>query len=585
VQTLASDELEGRGTGEPGCQKAAAYIADAFKALGLRPVCGREDFRQVFEATISVSLGDSNRLEILSSEIPVRALVVKTDFIPFAFSASGRAHAPIVFAGYGITAPEKHFDDYAESQVAGKIVLLLRHEPQENDSASVFDGRRDTRHAEFRTKAKNAAEHGAVGVLIVTDPLHHASEDDDLVPFGSGIGAEGSVSIPVIHVKRAAVESLWGAGLSVSPPDLKSAQEEIDATLRPKSFAVTGCPVRLQVEIDPIKRPTDNVVAYLPPSAASGAGASRPAFEEYVVIGAHYDHLGMGGRSSLAPDSVAVHNGADDNASGTAALIEVARALSHDPAPRERGIVFAAFTGEELGLLGSSWFVNHPPLPLDGAMAMLNMDMVGRMKDNRLQIGGVGTSPTFKPLLENMLATKGVTPDYSESGYGPSDHTSFYAKDRPVLFFFTGAHEDYHRPSDDWQKINFEGLGMVAEIVAGIAKELAGSREAVLFARAAEDSAGPRGAGGGGYGAYLGTVPDFGQSDPGVKLAAVRAGGPAEKAGIKAGDVIVEFDGKAIQNLYDLTDELRAHRPGDVVRIGVQRGPEKFVFAATLGKR
>lgn len=590
LTVLASDELKGRATGEAGCEKAAAYIENQFMKIGLRPAPGLAGYRQEYQATLGSVLGPDNRVMIPRPGQAARPLTVHEDYNPFGFSGTGRAEAPIVFVGYGITAPEYKYDDYAGVDVKGKIVLVLRHEPQQEDSTSVFNGTRATRYSEFRTKARVAEEHGAAGIIVVTDPLSRDAEYDDLIAFGKGQGISAAVALPAIHVKRKVLDELWGAGLPTPPPDLKLAQKEIDATLKSQSFAVTGSAMTLAVDIERERKTTWNVVGWLPPT---GTPAQESAYDsastpEHLAIGAHYDHLGMGGENSLSPDSLAIHNGADDNASGVSALIEVARALAEDPTPRPRGVLFAAFSGEELGLLGSAWLVGHSPLLITRNVAMLNMDMVGRMKDDKLQIGGVGTSPRFRPLIEQATTGTSIKVDYSEGGFGPSDHSSFYAKQRPVLFFFTGLHEDYHRPSDDVALINFEGLVQVTGLVTRIARTLVDAPDPVPFQLAAADTG--RGAsegGGGGYGAYLGTIPDFGDNPDGVKVTGVGKGSPAELAGIRGDDIIVAFGTHTIRNLYDLTDELRAHRPGDVVEIGLLRGPgkEKLKVTVTLRKR
>jgi membrane-associated protease RseP (regulator of RpoE activity) len=305
-----------------------------------------------------------------------------------------------------------------------------------------------------------------------------------------------------------------------------------------------------------------------------------------LILGAHYDHLGRGNSSSLAPDQIGqVHNGADDNASGTSALVELARVFSAEPRLR-RTLVFAAFSGEELGILGSSYFVSHPPVPLDSVQVMINMDMVGRPHDNKITVGGVGSSPGFTDQVKRAGEAVGLGVSTSKSGYGASDHTVFYAKDVPVLFFFSGLHEDYHKPSDDWEKIDREGITEVARMVHIVTRDLAEREDRIAFVKVAEDSAGAQGHGaGGGYGAYLGTIPDFGDYEGGAKLSGVKAGSPADKAGIRGGDVIVNFGGREVKDLHGYTYALREHKPGDKVTIVLLRGTEKITVEATLGRR
>jgi len=319
---------------------------------------------------------------------------------------------------------------------------------------------------------------------------------------------------------------------------------------------------------------TRNVVAVLP-------GRSPALRGQVVVVGAHYDHLGQGGFGALDPDSAGrVHNGADDNASGTAVLLDIARRLAERRLART--IVFVAFSGEELGTLGSTHYVKHPPVqPVDSIYAMLNLDMVGRLRNDRLLALGAATAREFPALLDSVNAAR-FDLRASGDGWGPSDHAPFYAAKRPVLHFFTDLHEDYHRTTDDWEKINAEGTARVAAFVADLTAALADRAGALTFVEVPRPQAA---AGGQGYGAYLGTVPDMSESPGGVRLSGVRAGSPAELAGLRGGDVITAIGGKAVTNLYDMTDALRAHQPGDTVQIVARRGEAEIRVTAVLGKR
>jgi aminopeptidase YwaD len=585
VRYLASDELGGRGTGEPGGRAAAEYIAAEFARAGLVPFGDDGGWLQEFPARVATSLGADNLMSV-PKDGGRRDLERGVDFIPFSFSASGECSAPVVFAGYGITAPEYGWDDYTHLDVRGKIALVLRYEPGRDDTASAFLGRRDTHHADLRTKARNAELHGAVGLLVVSGPLSEKGEDE-LVSWSRGGGTSQAVGIPTAHVRRTVVQEIWGAGLAAPPPDLADLQARLDApgARGGAGTPVTERPITLRTDLVTETRTTWNVVGWLPPTTPVPAADSRPAAIPHLVLGAHYDHLGTGGHSSLDPDTVAIHNGADDNASGTAALIELAEAFATDGVRRERGLVFVAFGAEELGLFGASWYVDHAPVAVESAVAMLNMDMVGRLKDGRLQVGGVGTTPAFRGIVEEAYRGSIVTPVFTEGGTGPSDHSVFNGKKRPVLFFFTGVHEDYHRPSDDWEKINSDGMAAVVDGVRKIAAALVtDGAEHPYVAVAADSAAAMRG--GSGYGAYLGTVPDMAAADvEGVKISDVRPESPAAKAGLTGGDVITGFDGRPVRNLYDLTDELRSHRPGDTVTLTVLRDGESLTLTATLGKR
>lgn len=344
-----------------------------------------------------------------------------------------------------------------------------------------------------------------------------------------------------------------------------------------QEFVVSaGAPAAHHAEVEELRG--KNVIGIL-------RGRDRTLGSEAVVVGAHYDHLGLGGPFTLDPDSAgAVHNGADDNASGVAALIEIARALARKPPART--VVFVAFAGEELGLLGSSYYVKHPVVPLARSIAMVNLDMVGRLRNNHLIVYGTATAKEFPGLLDSLDRTAGFDLKHQGDGYGPSDQSSFYAAKRPVLHFFTDLHEDYHRSTDDWPKINAEGLEQVASFAAATVAALADRRQPLTFVEQpvrAHAASGPVLTPG--YGAYLGTVPDMSDTPGGVRLTAVRAGSPAEKAGLRGDDIITRIGDRDVPDLQAMTDALRAHQPGDVVDIVVRRGDSTATVRATLGRR
>ena len=573
VKFLASKNLKGRGTGTPELEKAAAFIAGKFRSFGLQPLDGKS-YYQAFSVTTNAKLGKDNRFAYKADGKQIK-LTFPDDFIPFNFSAREKMSGAVVFAGYGITAPEYNYDDYKGIDASGKIVLIMRHEPQEFDEKSIFAGKVYTQHAQFWSKASNAKMHGARGVVLMNDRTAHPGEADELEKFAEAAGP-GDAGIPFVQI-RYEIAQRWFAMAGKNPDDI---QKGIDQDLQPRSFSF---PEALQVEanmdVERLVKTAHNVAGYLP-------GAT----DEYVVIGAHYDHLGLGQQFSLAPSLAGtIHPGADDNASGTAGVIELARWFSTQP-KQKRGILFLTFAGEELGLLGSSFFVNHPLLPLDKDVAMINMDMIGRMRDGKVFIGGVGTGSTLRQLLEQVAPKYGLHIDYSEAGYGSSDHTSFTTKQVPVLFFFSGLHADYHKPSDTWDKIDAPDAAKLLQLVAEVGEDLRDAPDRPLFVRVKEpehagDAAGSAGSGHSGYGPDFGSIPDFGEGVKGVKFADIREGSPAAKAGLKAGDVMVEFDGKPIQNLYDFTYALRAKKPGDEVLVKVMRGSEPVEVKVLLTKR
>lgn len=320
-----------------------------------------------------------------------------------------------------------------------------------------------------------------------------------------------------------------------------------------------------------------NVVGMLP-------GTDKRLAGEYIVIGAHYDHLGLGGRGSLDPDSVGVpHNGADDNASGVVALLEAARRLSL--ARPGRSVLFLAFSGEEHGLLGSAAYVKAPAVPNDSVVAMLNFDMVGRLREDKLVVYGVETAREWRALLDSLNATAHFALAAQGDGYGPSDHTSFTIVKRPVLHFFTGTHEDYHRTTDDWQKINLAGIEKIAEFAAGIAQAVGGRPATLTFVDLPPPAPPAGGSRSSGYGAYLGTIPDMTDNPGGVRVSGTRGGSPAEQAGLKAGDIIVKIGTHDVPDLQGMTDALRSYQPGDTVDIVVKRDGQTQTVKVTLGRR
>jgi Peptidase family M28/PDZ domain/PA domain len=572
VKKLADPKWEGRGLGTAGIDSAANWIAARMQTLGLKPGGEKGTWFQSVEVTTGVEVVAPSGIRIQDTHV-----LASDDYQPIGFSTNGTVTAPVVFAGYGISAPGFDYDDYAGIDVRDKLVLVLSQEPGEMDSTSKFDGNVNTAHSELRTKAIAAREHGAIGMLVVNGPRWHSGEP--LPRARSDGGSYMTSGLLAARVsERLAEQMLAGSGLK-----LVEAQAFIEDAGRPHSVALRDS-VTLTVSLKRTRANTRNVVGWLP-----GRDTTRT-----LVVGAHYDHLGYGGESSLSPDASSPHVGADDNASGTAALLGLACALRSEARggkPPEHNLVFAAFTGEESGLIGSSHFVDDPTRPIESVEAMINFDMVGRLRDDRLMIMGAGTAQEFGALLDNVNragAAKGAKGAFtlrtSSDGYGPSDHSSFYKRDIPVLMLFTGAHADYHKPSDTWDKINVSGLERVTKFATALVETL-DARPRVQYVRAKADSSTGRIAGGGGYGAYLGTIPDYMQTEGGVLLSGVRTGSPADSAGLKGGDVIVRFDGIRVDNIYDYTFALRSRKPGQKVHITVKRAGADVDLLATLGRR
>jgi len=569
IKYLASPELKGRATGSPELEKAASYISSQFQSFGLKPVPG-STYLQAFTTTVGSHLGANNRLEA-NDDGRTTTLQPRDGFIPFSFSSSGTVSAPVVFVGYGITANEYHYDDYSGIDVKDKIVLMIRHEPQEFDDKSVFLGKELTQHSTFAIKAVNAKMHGARGVILVNDAYpHHTPQEDRLDPFGQATGPTDA-GVLFVQVKESTAEAWFKS----EGRDLHEILDGIDKDLRPRSFPLTKLTVSLTLDVQHDMKTVHNVAAYLPGKTA-----------EYLIIGAHYDHLGLGDEHSLAPSQIGtIHPGADDNASGTAGVIELARWFSKQP-QQQRGILFITFAGEELGLLGSNYYTGHPLLPLQNAVTMINMDMIGRIRGGKVYVNGTGTGSTLDKLVESIKPPESFKLDLSEAtGYGGSDHMSFTVKQVPVLFFFSGLHGDYHKPSDTWDKIDAPDAARLLGYVTQIATRLANDPERPKFQRVAEKAAPVSSGGGSGYGPNFGSIPDFDEPPKGVRFADVRDGTPAAKAGLKAGDILIEFDGKDIGNLYDFTYALQAHKPGDEVLVKVLRGSQTIEAKVLLTGR
>jgi hypothetical protein len=568
VRDLSDPAMDGRAAGTPGADRAAAYLAAEFRRLGLRPAGDAGGFLQRFEVLTGVRLAPGGEIEVTAPGVPPRAFAGGQDFVPFAFSADGDVAADVAFAGYGITAPPLGYDDYAGLDVRGKVVLVMTGEPRETDPQGPFRAAEYFHYTELRHKVLNAREHGAAAVIVV----EHPGRTDRLAALRGTTPSWGLVAVSARRQVAQAV--LAPAGL-----DLAELRARIEHASTPASRLVPGVRARIRAALVREHGTTANVVGILP-------GSDPALAAEAVVVGAHYDHLGRGSPFSLAPErGEAIHPGADDNASGTAALLGLAETATR-AGPSRRSLVFVAFGAEELGLLGSSHYVRHPAVPLERTVGMVNLDSVGRLRDGRLHAMGVDTGQGLRALVEQAGRGLAVQLTLRGDGLGPSDHTAFLNRERPVVFFFTGPHADYHRPSDTWDKIDAEGLRLVTTVAYRVARALADQDQRPAFVRVPGGP--PRaGAGATGYGPYFGAVPDFGESPhPGVRLGGVRPGSPADRAGLRAGDVIVRFAGVSVRTLDDLVFALRGRRPGDAIEVTyVRDGAERAVQAVLEERR
>ena len=632
VEYLASDALEGRRTGTPGANGAAHYIAGEFSLLGLRPGMNiarpartrgesRSRYLQSFPYVASVVLG-SNNLVSLNPQGDTTPISVGEDWMPLGFSSNGSLKsAEIVFAGYGISSAELKYNDYGVSNTKDRVAIVFAGTPDGQNPHGQF-----TQAGQLRFKAAAARAAGARALIIITD--EEKLKEDRLTRLA--YDNAGEAGIPVIVISRKLAARILGAADANLLEFMKVADARTSAGA-PLREPIKGRTLGLDVNVVRRESPSSNIIGILP-------GSDPKLKDEAIVIGAHYDHLGRGGAGSLAPREGEIHHGADDNASGTAALIELARRLSTQrPKPR-RTIVFIAFSGEEEGLLGSNYYVNHPVVPLQKTIAMINMDMIGRLRDQKLMIGGVGTAPEWRAMIEGQNSAKNmataarddalngnirpssfanlkvnldpkltptgypvvrgasgrpvVTADeantlmeaatpftltLNEDGYGPSDHSSFYSKQIPVLFFFTGTHNDYHKPSDTSDKINYEGEVKIISFVERIIRDLDKSDKRPTYAVARSSSQGRTG----GFRVYLGTIPNYADSNDGLLLDGVRDDSPAAKAGIKAGDKIVKMAGHDVKNVYDYTFALGELKGGQEYEIEVVRGTERLKLKIT----
>lgn len=470
INFLASDSLKGRDTPSPGLERAGEYIAAEFKRLGLKPLQG--SYFNNFNLSI-IRLGEKNTLTVTTGDREV-AYTIKQDFMPFDMTASKLVTAPLVFAGYGITAPEYSYDDYAGLDVKGKIVLALRHEPGEKDPTSPFAGEKETTHSQVSTKVQNAIEHGAAGLLIITDPANHRSLTprgfpwpslysgipDDALPLTLALAEKEK--IPVVQVGETVIQQIVG-----SVDTLKSWQREIDRTHQPQSKVWANVQVKLQTTTETALRPTRNVVGLI-------EGTDPKLKNELVIIGAHYDHVGYKKQHDEGEDYI--FNGADDNASGTCAVLAIAKAFSASKKKPQRSVLLMTFAGEEKGLFGSRAYVEQPLWALDNTVAMLNLDMVGRNAPDSVSVGGVTRSPDLIKINEEENQSVGFKLDYSvEQFHNRSDQYNFARKKVPFLFYFTGEHPDYHQVSDNPEKINENKIARIATLAFRVAWRVANS--------------------------------------------------------------------------------------------------------------
>jgi len=575
---LSSDELEGRGLGTKGIDLAADYIADQLRQLnryGLRTDLWNGSPFQKFEVGIDAALGLDNHLTLVGpptgkdQQSKRIDLVLEKDYTPLAISGNGRFDLPLAFAGYGITARKAGYDDFADFDAADKAVVMLRHQPRDDVEDKESAAIKETAYTLIRHKAANACEHGAAAVIFCSDQAEmnrRRGKDDTLLSFHVAGTTFIHSDVPVITCRRAVIDRVLRA---LDDTKLGAIEDEIDRTLKPHSCQLSGWRIQGQTDVRHVHSEVKNVAAVLP-----GVG---PLADEAIVLGAHYDHLGYGSRSTLPSKPLAIYHGADDNASGVAVVLEVARELAHRQEKLHRTVIFLLFTGEEWGFWGSSHYVNDPIVPMSKTAAMVNLDMVGRLRDDALTVNSVGTGLGFGNLLDGLNRSYGFHLTEVAGASGRSDQASFYAKRVPDIHFFTGKHPDYHRPTDTFAGVNIAGMRRIADYVRDVTVALANAPQRPAFvAVPMQPRVGqtPR--------PFLGCIPDFTREEPGYPISSVIAGSPAERCGLKGGDVIVRFGKSIIGICDDFDDALQQYVPGDRVKIKVRRARSAMTFEATL---
>jgi len=546
IRYLSDNDRSGRYPGTIGSRDVISYIIRHFRSFGIRPGAENGSFVQTFNIVDGIELGKHNEMVIAGD-----SLSLSLDYIPLWFSGNEQVVSSAVFAGYGFSIDEDDlkWDDYAGHDVAGKWVIVMRHSPERNKRNSIY-----APYSSLHKKMLVARDKGAAGILFVSQ-----MEDSTLYPLRY-ISGYAKAGIPAIHLGTKSADRL----LQKAGWNRETLQETMNRTLEPIFFELPEVTISARVDLVETLIRGANVIGEI-------RSGNREYRDEYLVLGAHFDHLGLGGRGSGSrrPNTLAVHNGADDNASGTAGFLELAHKLMSRKSHLKRSVLLIAFDAEEKGLLGSKYFTDHSTIDLENIITMINLDMIGRLRDSTLNVGGVGTSPAFEPLLDSLILSTSMKLNKSNAGFGPSDHASFYKKDLPVLFFNSGAHEEYHTPEDDWKLINLRGETEILHYVHQVIYELCRIPEKPVYT-----SAGPKQQ----VRKYqkskvtFGIMPAYGDSEKGLKIDGISdPDGVAAKAGIKKGDLIKSINGKPIKDIYEYMDRLGELEPGTNIPVQIER--------------
>jgi hypothetical protein len=578
---LAGEECKGRGVGSPGIDKAADHIAKSFQESGLQPGAGASYF-QPFDLKGRATLDSPNTAKIALKDEKLADLVFGTDYAVLGTSSSGKASSELVFVGYGLSVdtPKLKYDDYAGLDVKGKIIVILRSTPMAGQKESPFAAPEFAEAASLTAKLELATKKGVAGVIFVNDTTLQKQQPNLMELRRSG-GEEAK--FPVVQMTRDQLTKI----LAAHDKKLEDVEKSIDKELKPSSMVLKDCKIEIETNLKRTPIPCKNVVGILP---GSGVLAN-----ETIVMGAHYDHLGTDNEGSLggAAAKGQTHFGADDNASGTTGLLEVARRFGEIKNRTGRRIVFIAFSGEEKGLHGSKHYAANPLIPLDKTTFMLNLDMIGRAKEVEemdktkktvFVASGTGTSDTFDKLVDATNDRIGFKLLKTPAGSGPSDHNSFYVKGIPVLYFHTGTHKDYHRPSDTPDKVNLPAMVKIADFVEVIATHMSTTPVRPNFIKTPGRWSDPTDTSPRNMARMprLGVMPgNYEEADKGVLVEDTIPGGAAEKGGVKAGDLIIEMAGKPVKNIDDYMTILGAQQAGVEMEIVVLRKKEKQKLKVT----
>ena len=557
IRYLSHENREGRSPGTRGSKDVIAYLIKHLRSYGVKPAIDKS-YTQPFDIKTGIRLGNINSLEINKD-----SLSVETDYLPLFFSANGDFSGETVFAGYGFQIMEKElkWDDYKGIDVKNKWVIIMRHSPERKEAHSIYSP-----YSSMHKKMLVARDNGAKGVVFVSQV-----EDKELYPLTYVPGFKND-TMPVIVLSNEKADRIFDrVGWSI-----KKIQETMNRSLKPLNFQLGALNINATINLEPVIIRGANVVGEI-------RSRNREYRDEYILIGAHFDHVGMGGKGSGSrkPEENQIHPGADDNASGTSGLLELAQKISANINHLKRSVLIVGFDAEERGLLGAKHFIKSSPIDIKNITTMINMDMIGRMSDSSYTVGGVGTSPSFEYILDSLKKGRLFNLNINKPGFGPSDHAAFYSENIPVLFFFSGFHNEYHTPDDTWQLINLRGEKYILDFIYDLTFHLSRFPERPSFQEAGPKNGqmnNPKN-----FNVTFGIMPSYGSMKEGLEIDGIsKKDGPAAKAGLKKGDVIKSINDKPIKDIYEYMDRLSTLKPGMTVPVLIERDKNKITIDVTF---